>query len=160
MKLNPAKCAFGVSVSKFLGFIVTLRGIEVNQDQIKPVMETSIPSCKKELQRLTGRLVSLGRFIARFTNKLRFFFLILKGINVTGWTSDYELAFEEIKRYLTQPPILSSPQFGEQLYMYLAIYDCVVSVVLFRCVKENEQKPVYYISKAMVDAKTWYSKMG
>ncbi|KAL6331609.1 hypothetical protein AAG906_011549 [Vitis piasezkii] len=136
--------------SKFLGFIVTQRGIEVNQDQIKPVMETSVPSCKKELQRLTGRLVALGRFIARFTNKLRFFFLILKGINVTGWTSDYELAFEEIKRYLTQPPILSSPQFGEQLYMYLAVYDCV----------DKEQKPVYYISKAMVDAETWYSKMG
>ena len=160
MKLNLAKCVFGVSVSKFLGFIVTQRRIEVNQDQIKPVMETSVPSCKKELQRLTGRLVALGRFIARFTNKLRFFFLILKGINVIGWTSDYELAFEEIKRYLAQPPILSSPQFGEQLYMYLAVYDCVVSVVLFRCVKEKEQKLVYYISKAMVNAETWYSKMG
>ena len=79
---------------------------------------------------------------------------------MTGWTSDYELVFEEIKCYLTQPPILSNPQFGEQLYMYLVVYDCVVSVVLFRRVKENEQKPVYYISKAMVDAKTWYSKMG
>ena len=101
MKLNPTKCAFGVNASKFLGFIITQRGIEVNQDQIKPVMEISIPSCKKELQRLTGCLVTLGRFITRFTNKLRFFFLILKGINVTGWTSDYELAFEEIKLYLT-----------------------------------------------------------
>ena len=64
MKLNPAKCAFGVSTSKFLGFMVTQRGIKVNLDQIKAVTETFSPSSKKELQHLTGRLVVLGRFIA------------------------------------------------------------------------------------------------
>lgn len=47
MKLNPAKCTFGVSVSKFLGFIVTRRGIEANLDQIKVVFETFAPSSKK-----------------------------------------------------------------------------------------------------------------
>ncbi|KAL6325557.1 hypothetical protein AAG906_023402 [Vitis piasezkii] len=91
MKLNPAKCTFGVSASKFLGFMVTQRGIEVNQDQIKDVMETFPPS----------RLAALGRFIARFTDKLKFFFLTLKGASLTGWTSDYEQAFGEIKCYLT-----------------------------------------------------------
>ena len=49
MKLNPSKCAFGVSADKFLGFMVTQRGIEVNLDQIKAVMETPAPSNKKEL---------------------------------------------------------------------------------------------------------------
>ena len=63
MKLNLSKCVFEVSVGKLLGFMVTQRGIEVNPDQIKVVMETSAPSSKKELQRLTGRLVALGRFI-------------------------------------------------------------------------------------------------
>ena len=64
MKLNLSKCAFGVTASKFLGFMVTQRGIEVNPDQIKVVMKTSTPSIKKELQRLTDRLVALGHFIA------------------------------------------------------------------------------------------------
>ncbi|RVW20895.1 hypothetical protein CK203_113694 [Vitis vinifera] len=117
MKLNPSKCAFGVNVGKFLGFMVTQRGIEVNPDQIKAVIETFAPSSKKELQRLTGRLATLGRFIARFTDKLRSLFLALKGASTTGWTEDYQSVFEEIKRYLTQPPILSSPQPGEQLYI-------------------------------------------
>ena len=63
MKLNPAKCAFGVSVDKILGFMVT-QGIEANRYQIKGIMETSVPSCKKELQRLIGRLATLGGFIA------------------------------------------------------------------------------------------------
>ena len=101
MKLNSSKCTFGVSADKFLGFMVTQRGIEVNSDQIKVVMETSASSSKKELQRLTSRLAALRRFIARFTDKLRPFFLALKGVSTTGWTKDCQLAFEEIKRYLT-----------------------------------------------------------
>ncbi|RVW58113.1 Retrovirus-related Pol polyprotein from transposon 17.6 [Vitis vinifera] len=64
MKLNPSKCAFGVSAGKFLGFMVSQRGIEVSPDQVKAVMETPPPRNKKELQRLTGKLVALGRFIA------------------------------------------------------------------------------------------------
>lgn len=63
MKLNPTNCAFGVNTDKFLGFMVTQRGIEVNSDQIKAVMETSAPNCKKKLQRLIGRLATLGCFI-------------------------------------------------------------------------------------------------
>ncbi|RVW70979.1 Transposon Tf2-2 polyprotein [Vitis vinifera] len=71
MKLNPSKCVFGVSTVKFLGFMVSQRGIEVSPDQVKTVMETPPPRSKKELQRLTGKLVALGRFIARFTDELR-----------------------------------------------------------------------------------------
>ena len=84
MKLDPAKCTFGVSVGKFLGFMITQRGIEVSPDQIKDVIETPAPSCKKELQCLTGCLAALGRFIARFTNKLRHLFLTLKETNTIG----------------------------------------------------------------------------
>ncbi|KAL6337941.1 hypothetical protein AAG906_005406 [Vitis piasezkii] len=47
MKLNPAKCTFGVNARKFLGFMVTQRDIEVNPDQIKAIMETS-PKLQKE----------------------------------------------------------------------------------------------------------------
>ena len=159
MKLNPTKCAFGVNAGKFLGFMVAQREIEVNPDQIKSIMETSTPNCKKELQCLTSRLVALGRFITRFIDKLKPFFLTLKGASAIGWTSDCETVFEKIKCYLTQPPILSSSQPGEQLYMYLTVSDCVVSVVLFRYVNDKEQRSVYYVSKAMVDAKTRYSKM-
>ena len=75
IKLNPAKCAFGVNVGKFLGFMVTQRGIEVNPNQIKVVIKTFPPSSKKELQCLIDHLAALRRFIACFTNKLRHFAL-------------------------------------------------------------------------------------
>ena len=83
MKLNPTKWAFGVSTSKFLGFMVTQKGIEVNADQIKVLLETLVQSSKKELQHFTGRQATLGRFITHFIDKLRLFFLTLKGASTT-----------------------------------------------------------------------------
>ncbi|RVW25484.1 hypothetical protein CK203_105408 [Vitis vinifera] len=71
-------------------------GIEVNPDQIKAVANMLAPT-NKELQRLTDKLVALGRFIARFTDKLRPFFMALREANKSGWTQSCQNAFEEIK---------------------------------------------------------------
>ena len=54
---------------------------------------------------------------------------------------------------------MSSPQPGEQLYIYLAMSDYAVNVVLFLHKRDKEQRPIYYVSKVMVDAETRYSKM-
>ena len=78
MKLNPAKCTFGVSARKFLGFIVNHRGIEVNLEKVKVVLDMPSPSGIKEVQRLTGRIAALSRFISRASDKCRPFFQVLK----------------------------------------------------------------------------------
>ena len=70
MKLNPTKSAFGINAWKFLGFMVTQRGIEVNLAQVKFILETPTTNNKKELQHLIVRLAVLGRFITHFTDKL------------------------------------------------------------------------------------------
>ncbi|RVW17418.1 Gypsy retrotransposon integrase-like protein 1 [Vitis vinifera] len=126
---------FGVSADKFLGFMVSQRGIEVSPDQVKAVMETPPPRNKKELQRLTGKLVALGRFIARFTDELRPF----------SWR------YEKLER--------NGPIPNEKLYMYLAVSEWAISAVLFRCPSPKEQKPIYYVSRALADVETRYSKM-
>ena len=74
MKLNPAKCAFGVSVEILLGFIVNYRGIEANPDKIKAVLDMSSPSSIKEVQHLTGRIAALSRFVSRASDKCQPFF--------------------------------------------------------------------------------------
>ena len=79
MNLNLLKYVFGVSTSKFLGFMVTQRGIEVNLTQVKAILRTSTISTKKDMQCFTGRLAALGRFIALFTDKIRLFFTTLHG---------------------------------------------------------------------------------
>ena len=70
MKLNPTKSAFGINAWKFLGFMVTQRGIEVNSTQVKVILETPTTNKKKELQHLIGCLAVLGRFVTHFTYKL------------------------------------------------------------------------------------------
>ena len=78
MKLNPAKCAFGVSAEKFLGFIVNSRGMEANLDKIKAVLDMLPPSNVKEVQRLTGRIAALSRFVSKASDKCQPFFQVLK----------------------------------------------------------------------------------
>ena len=63
MKLNPSKCAFGVSSGKFLGFMVSQRGIEANTEKVKAILEISSPRTVKEMQSLTGRIATLNRFV-------------------------------------------------------------------------------------------------
>ena len=74
MKLNPTKCAFEVSVGKFLGFMVKNREIEANPDKIKVVLDMHPPLNTKEIQRLIGRIAALSRFVSRSNDKCRPFF--------------------------------------------------------------------------------------
>ena len=69
MKLNLAKCAFGVSTEKFLGFIINNRGIEANPDKIRAVLDMPPPSNIKEVQRLTERIAALSRFVSKASDK-------------------------------------------------------------------------------------------
>ena len=81
MKLNPAKCAFGVSAGKLLGIIVNNRGIEANPNKIKVVLDMPPPLNIKEVQRLTGRIAALSRFVSKARDKCHPFFQVLKNLS-------------------------------------------------------------------------------
>ena len=110
MKLNPAKCAFRVSARKFLGFIVNNRGIEANPNKIKVVLDMPPPSNIKEVQRLTGRIAALSRFVSKASDKCQPFFQVLN--KAFQWDTHCEEAFSALKTYLSSPPILVSPFEG------------------------------------------------
>ena len=78
LRLNADKCAFGVGASKFLGYLITNRGIEVNPNQIEVVKRLKPLSNPKEVQVLTGMLAALNRFISKFANRCRPFYQLLK----------------------------------------------------------------------------------
>ena len=79
IKLNPAKCIFGVKAGRMLGFLVSQRGIEANPDKIKAIIDMTPPQNPKEVQRLNGRLAALGRFLARADERSVPFFQSLRG---------------------------------------------------------------------------------
>ena len=153
MKLNPSKYAFGVSSRKFLGFIVSQRGIEENPKKVKAILEMSLPRTTKEVQSLTGRVATLNRFVSKATNKYLPFFKTLK--KVFAWTEECETAFQELKHYLSNPPLLSLSKEGEDLFLYLAISVTAVSAALIK--EENRvQLPVYYVSQAFQGVEARY----
>ena len=78
MKLNPNKCVFGVTARKFLGFMVSQRGIQVNLEKIWAKVELARPKTVKEVQNLNGKIAALNRFVSKATNKCLPFFCILK----------------------------------------------------------------------------------
>jgi hypothetical protein len=156
MKLNPSKCAFGVYSGKFLGFMVSQRGIEANPDKIKAILEMQPPKTTKEIQRLTGRVATLNRFVSRSTDKCLPFFKTLK--KAFTWTNECQQAFEELKRYLMTPPLLSPSKQGEELYLYLVVSLTAVSSTLIQ-EEDGRQLPVYYTSRVLRGAEERYPPM-
>nr|XP_027120487.1 uncharacterized protein LOC113737455 [Coffea arabica] len=143
MKLNPKKCVFGVTSGKFLGYLVSHRGIEANPDKVKAIQDMSPPRNLREVQRLNGRLAALNRFLSQSAEKALPFFKVFKKADQFTWTEECQAAFDKLKLYLHHLPTLASPRPEEKLYLYLSAADETVSAVLIR--DEGTQVPVYYI---------------
>nr|XP_023900522.1 uncharacterized protein LOC112012361 [Quercus suber] len=156
MKLNPGKCAFRVTAGKFLGFMVSQRGIEANPNKIRAIIEMTPPKNVKEVQSLNGKIAALNRFVSRATDKCLPFFRTLN--RSFKWTTECQQAFEELKAYLSSPPLLSPSQPGEELFLYLAVSPAAVNAALIR-EEEKVQKPVYYTSRALRGAEERYPPM-
>ena len=101
------------------------------------------PRTVKEVQKLTDKIAALNRFVSRATDKCLPFFKTLKQAFV--WTDECEKAFQDLKRYLSNLPLLSPSKEGENLYLYLAVSTTVVSAALIH-EKAKKQLPVYYVS--------------
>ncbi|KAJ9538340.1 hypothetical protein OSB04_031073 [Centaurea solstitialis] len=158
MKLNPTKCSFGVRAGKFLGYMVTQRGIEASPEQIKAIQEIQSPRNVKEVQKLTGRVAALNRFISRSSDKCHLFYNVLRKNQGFNWTEAHEKALQDLKQYMASPPLLTKPIEGESLQLYLAVSNNAVSAVLVR-EDDQQQHPIYYISKSFLNAETRYTSM-
>ncbi|XXG90553.1 hypothetical protein AAC387_Pa12g2289 [Persea americana] len=101
---------------------------------------------------------ALNRFISRASDKCRPFFQLLHKGSKFHWTPDCDQALQQLKHYLSSPPLLSTPTHGEALYLYLALSDHAVSSVLIR-EEDSQQRPIYYTSKILLDAETRYLQL-
>jgi hypothetical protein len=169
-KLNPEKCVFGVPAGKLLGFIVSHRGIEANPEKIEAIMRMEAPRSQKKLQRLTGCMAALSRFISRLGEKGLPFYKLLKKVDKFQWTTEAQEALEALKKFLTTPPVLKPPrratpdQSVEDLLLYISCMTHVVSTALV--VERAEeghtypvQHPVYFISEVLGPSKKKYPQV-
>ena len=70
LKMNPLKCAFGVSAGRFLGFIIHEHGIEIDPKSVESIRKLKEPTCKRDVQKLLGKINYLRRFISNLQEKL------------------------------------------------------------------------------------------
>jgi hypothetical protein len=117
--LNPNKCTFGVRFGKLLGFIVSDKGIEVDPAKVKEIQEIPAPKIEKQVRGFLGHLNYISRFISHMTATSTPIFKLLRKDQSCDWTEYCQKAFDSIKEYLLEPPILSPPVEGRPLIMYL-----------------------------------------
>ena len=119
-------------------------------------MELGPPKMVKEVQSLNGKITTLNRFVSKATDKCLPFFRTLR--KSFEWTDECQKAFEDLKKYLSSPPLLSPSKPGEELYLYIAVSQAAVSAAL---VKEEEgtQRPVYFVSRPFRDVEERFPQM-
>src|SRR5215210_336740 len=159
MKLNPAKCTFGVPAGKLLGFLVSSRGIEANPVKIDAIVKMVRPTSLNEVQRFTGCLASLSQFISRLGEKALPLYQLMKKSDKFIWTSQADVAFQELKKMLSTAPILASPLPREPMLLYVAATNQVVSAVIIVEREEDGKQvqwPVYYLSEVLSNSKQNY----
>ncbi|XP_027082469.2 uncharacterized protein [Coffea arabica] len=145
MRLNPKKCTFGVRSGRFLGFLVSREGIRANPEKLQAIMDMAPPRNVKEVQRLTGRMAALNRFLSRSAVSGLPFFRILKAPKDFQWTEECEKAFTDLKAYLVELPTLTAPQQGETLFLYLSTCNEAVSAVLAHSIVVMTDQPLRQI---------------
>ena len=128
--LNPKKCIFGVPRGKLLGFVVSERGIEANPEKISAITSMGPIKNVKDIQRLTGCLAALSRFIARLGECSLPLYRLLKKSERFSWTSEAQEALDSLKQLLTNPPILTPPAENEPMLLYVSTTSHMVSAGL------------------------------
>jgi hypothetical protein len=142
-KLNLEKCVFGVPSGKILGFLVSHRGIEATPTKVDAILRMNRPTGKKDVMKLTSMMVALGRFISKLGEKGLPFFKLLKKSDKFKWTDEADQALEELKTFLTTPPVMVPPTPKETLLLYISASTEVVNEVLVvEQPEEGHQYPV------------------
>ncbi|XP_057755615.1 uncharacterized protein LOC130974778 [Arachis stenosperma] len=158
MRLNPEKCAFGIQGGKFLGFMLTSRGIEANPEKCKAILNMTSPKTIKEVQQLAGRIAALSRFLPAVSSRSHLFFQTILKNKQFQWTPECEKAFAELKTILSSPPVLQRPEVGKPLYLYLSISDHSISSALVIEIGRTQQ-PVYFVNRVMQPTEQRYPKI-
>src|SRR3954468_1414595 len=118
MMLNPKKCVFGIPAGKLLGFIVSQRGIEVGPEKIKAILNINRLTCLKDIQRLTGCVAAVSRFVSRLGEKALPLYKLLKKADKFTWTDEADSALRQLKEILSSAPILAGPEPGAPVNLH------------------------------------------
>ena len=160
LKLNPIKCTFGVTSGKLLGFVVSKKGIEIDPDKVRAIQDLPPPRTQKEVRSFMGRLNYIARFISQMTAKCDPIFKMLRKHNSDKWDEECQVAFDKVKEYLTNAPILVPPVPGRPLIIYLTVHERSMGCVLGQHDETGrKEQAIYYLSKKFINYESKYSSL-
>jgi ribonuclease HI len=142
--------------------MVSKRGIQANPQKIEALRIMQPPSSRKEVQRLTGRIASLNRFISKAAERSLPYLKVLRANSAFKWGSEHQQAFNDLKKYLEEAAVMTKPSPKAELLLYIAATDAAVSAVLVEERKEADalkQFPIYYVFEALSCSKLFYFEM-
>jgi hypothetical protein len=162
--LNPEKCVFGVPRGMLLCFVISERGIKANPEKISAIMDMGPIKNLKGVQRVTGCLTALSRFIAQLGLRSLPLYKLMKKSDHFTWTPKAQEALDSLKDLLKSPPVLTALTTEEPMLLYISTTTQLVSAAL---VVEREEpgrsqkvhRPVYFVCEVLSDSKTRYSQM-
>ncbi|XP_069149116.1 uncharacterized protein [Solanum lycopersicum] len=139
-------------------FELSRRGIELDPSKIKAIQELPPPKTRREVMSFLGRLNYISRFIAQSTVVCEPIFRLLKKDAPTKWTEECQTAFDAIKIYLSNPPVLVPPREGSPLLLYLSVSDNAFGCVLGQHDETGKkERAIYYISKKFTPYESRYT---
>ena len=109
LRMNPLKCAFGVSSGKFLGFLVHSRGIDVDLAKATTIATMKLPAMVKELKSFLGKVLYIWRFIPGLASITSTFTMLLRRGQSFEWGEAQQMAFKRLQQIIMNLPTVQAP---------------------------------------------------
>jgi hypothetical protein len=159
LSLNPKKYLFSMKEGKLLGHIVSAEGVRIDPSRVEAIQTLSLPRSRKEVQAFLGKINFLRRFVSNFAEVVKHITTMLRKGNEVKWTAEPRESFVQIKKALTEAPVLISPDYSKDFLIFsFASFDTVATVLLQKN-EEGREQPISFFSKALRDAEIRYEIM-
>jgi hypothetical protein len=159
ISLNPKKYNFSLKEGKLLGHIVSADGVRIDPKRVEAIKKLSLPRSKKDIQSFLGTINFIRRFITNFAELTKHITCMLRKNSEVRWTEEAKHSFNAIKEAIITTPVLISPNFDKEFYIFsFASKDTIADVLLQRNVDDQEQ-PVAFFSKVLRDAEVKYEPL-
>jgi hypothetical protein len=159
LSLNPKKSLFVMKEGKLLGHIVSAEGVRIDPSRVESIQTLSLPRSKKEVQAFLGKINFLRRFISNFVELVKHITTMLRKGNEVKWTIEPREYFVQIKKALTEAPVLISPDYSKDFLIFsFASCDTVAAVLLYKN-DQGQEQPIAFYSRALRDTELRYEIM-
>jgi hypothetical protein len=152
LSLNPKKSLFSMQEGKLLGNIVSAEGVRIDPDRVEAIQALSLPRSKKEVQAFLGRINFLRRFVSNFAELVKHITTMLKKGHEIKWTAEPRKSFDQIKKALTEAPVLINPDYSKDFVIFSFPSFDTVAAVLLQKNDQGQEQPIAFFSKALRDA--------